>query len=331
MNKIPSVRKMMNNNDVYIERILPKAGELNVKQGTKTEPFTKMGITKVAYGELPIKGALKLEGKKRTGDFFYTGDTIGRLKGKKIVAPFDGRIQKVEDGYLYEQEERDFWLLSGVWGEVVAVEKGKSVLLKTQTIDLHLAACTKISYAGELIVFPNPSKLLELQYLEKFSKDSFGKIIYLGDHVDVAAVEKAANLGVAGLLAGSAAREAFALAKENEMFLGIFSGFGEIPTPKPVYDFLKEISNRFVFLQGSRGIVRIPSPQRFSEDNVTAPNDLGSLTELREGLRVQVLSYPEFGKMGVVEKITEDGQIHVKLDQNSETIPVQIPNILALE
>lgn len=330
MTKIPKLSKIVKNNDVYVERVLPKEGKLNVKVGMKTEPFTKMGVTKVSYGKLPINDSFRLESKKRVGDFFYTGDTVGYVRGKKVIAPFDGRIEKVENNYLYKQDERDFWLLAGVWGEIVGVVKRRSVLLKTQTTDLHLAAYTKISYSGELIVFPNPSKILELQYLEKFLKDSFGKIIYLGDHVDVPAVEKAVNLGVAGLLAGSAAREAFSLAKENEMFLGVFSGFGEVPTPKPIYEFLNDISNRFVLLQGSRGVVRVPNPERFSENETTSDNqDL--LVELREGLRVQVLKYPEFGQVGTVQKIDDNGQIYVKLDQKAKPVQVQIPNILALE
>lgn len=328
MTYIPKVRKIMKKNNVFIERILPKEGEINIKKGTKVEPFTKLGITKVAYGSLPIKGNLKLEGKKRMGDFFYTGDTIGRVGGKKVIAPFDGRIQKIDNKVVYEQEERDFWLLAGVWGEVVGMEKGKSVLLKSQTIDLHFAACTRMSYAGELIVFPNPSKLLELQYLEKFSKDSFGKIIYLGDHVDVEAVEKAVNLGVAGLIAGSADRQAFSLAKSNNMFLGIFSGFGNIPTPKPIYEFLKDISNRFVFLQGSRGVVRVPNPKPFMPDEETTG---GMFSEIREGLTVQVLEPPFLGFVGVVERIEEGEKIFVKLYGEKKLIEVKIPNILALE
>jgi hypothetical protein len=327
---VPIVRKITKNNDVLIERALPKKGQLDAASGTKVEPFTKLGMSKVSYGSLPIGSSLKLTKGKKVGTYFYTGDTVGRIGRKKIIAPFDGYLEKIPNGYLYKQEERDFWLLAGVWGDIVDVVGNYSVLLKTQTVDLHFAACTDNSYEGELIVFPNPSELLEMQYLEKFSKDSFGKIIYIGEYLDSEVVTKAAQLGVAGLIAGSADRNAFQLAKKHNIFLGVISGFGHIPTPSYIFDFLKGVTNRFVFLQGGRGIVRIPVPKPFDVQQIKNSSVTGQLRTLKKGLKVQILEEPHFGWVGTIDRI-QKGEVYVMLDDVQDPVKVDIPNIISLE
>lgn len=328
---LPIVKKYMKNNGVLIERALPKKGELNSPIGSKVEPFTKLGVTKVSYGKLPLSKKFKIAKGKDLDTYFYTGDTLGKSGRKKVIAPFDGYLEKAQDeSFLFRQEERDYWLLSGVWGEVVNFVKGHSVLLKTQTLDLHLAACTDISHAGELIVFPNPSKLLEMQYLENYAKDSFGKNIYVGNYVNEELIKRASELGVGGVIAGSTSREAMKLAKRQNIFLGSISGFGEIPTPKYIFEILKEISSRYVFLEGGRGIVRIPVPELFSPTEVRAANYTGQLRKLKKGLKVQVFEDTYFGFVGKIESIQDDG-VRVILDDVSEPVIIKIPNILALE
>lgn len=327
---VPIVKKITRNNDIFIERVLPRKGELDAEIGSLVEPFAKLGITKVTYGKLPIASSLKITKGKDVGTYFYTGDVIGKVGKKKVVAPFDGYLEQVPNGYVYRQEERDFWLLAGVWGVVQDVVDGHSVLLKTQTIDIHLAVCTEISYAGELIVFPNPSELLEMQYLEKFSKDSFGKVLYVGHHINEDMVKKSAELGVAGLLGGSVDRDALALAKRYNIFLGAISGFGSIPTPEYIFDFLKDISNRYVFLQGGRGILRIPVSKPFTAKEVKTSTYSGQLRMLKKGLKVQILEDPHFGWVGEVSSVQEDG-VYVILDEVQDPVKVKIPNILALE
>ncbi len=327
---VPIIKKITRNNNVYIERVLPRKGELDAVVGSKVEPFSKIGITKVTYGKLPIGSSLKITKGKNVGTYFYTGDVVGKVGKKKVVAPFDGYLEQVPNGYVFRQEERDFWLLAGVWGEVADVVDNHSVLISCQVIDIHLAVCTEISYAGELIVFPNPSELLEMSYLEKFSKDSFGKVIYVGHHISTDIVTKAAELGIAGLLAGSVDRDALELAKKYQIFLGAIAGFGNIPTPSYVFEFLNDISNRYVFLQGGRGILRIPVSQPFADVEVKTSTYSGQLRQLKKGLKVQILEDPHFGWVGEVSSVQEDG-VYVILDEVQDPIKVKIPNILALE
>lgn len=328
---VPIIRQVMKNNDVLVERSLPEKGELVADVGEVVEPFTKLGMTKVSYGRLPFPRNLKISKGRDVGSYFYTGDTVGKLGRKKLIAPFDGTLTKLEDGtYLLEQEDRDYWLLSGVWGTVTSVVEKESALVKTQTMDVHLAVCTNDSYSGELIVFPNPSELLEMQYLQRFSKDPFGKVIYVGDYVSLKVAKKASSLGIGGLLCGSVDREALAYAKSKKIFLGAISGFGSIPTPEYIFDILKEVSNRYVFLQGNRGMLRIPASEPFDKKEIKTSVYTGQLRALKKNLLVQVFEEPYFGWVGRVHSI-QGIEVQVIIDEGRDPVKIKIPNIVSLE
>ena len=57
---IPILKKVTMNNDVLVERALPKKGELVATPGEVVEPFAKLGMAKVSYGVLPLKSSLKI-------------------------------------------------------------------------------------------------------------------------------------------------------------------------------------------------------------------------------------------------------------------------------
>ena len=327
---VPIVRKIIKSNDVFVERALPAKGDLVASVGESIEPFTKLGMTKVSHGKIPLNKGFKMAKGKTLGSYFYTGDTLGRVKRKRIIAPFDGQLVEKDNSFVFQQEKKDFWLLGGVWGDVTNVIEGVSALVKTQTLDIHLAVCTPNSYSGELIVFPNLSELLEMQYLEKFSKDSFGKVIYVGNYVSVDLVRKAAQLGVAGLVGGSIDRHAFVECKKANMFVGGISGFGMIPTPSYIFDVLKGVSSRYVFLQGEKQVLRIPARERFAESEVKTSKYTMQLRKLRKNLLVQVFEKPHFGWVGKVYSITGD-EIHVILDGEDDPVKIKIPNIISLE
>jgi len=325
---VPDVKKLKYSSDVLMERTLPTKGNINAKIGESVEPFTKLGMSKASFGKLTVGPHLHIAKKKAEGSFFYKDEEIGRVKSSVVKAPFNGYLKREGANFVYEQEERDYWLLSGVWGDVVNIVDERSILVKTQTVDINLAVCTRVSYAGELIVFPNPTEILEMQYLEKFAKNVAGKVIYIGPFAGMNILQKASELGVGGILAGGVDRKGFTFASETNIFLGIFSGFGQMPTPNFVYAVLKEISNRYVFLEGERNMLRIPVPGDFHEGkDVKEARNI--FVELKEEMRVQVFEQPYFGWIGRVKSI-QDNNIYVILDESGETVQVKYPNVISL-
>ena len=327
---IPVVQKIYYSKPTYIERVLPKQGELAVREGLTVDPVTRLGITKVSYGLMPIDKSLKIV-KGRTDDgFFYKGERIGRVGLNYVIAPYNGYLSKEKDKYLYHQEDRDYRLMAGVWGTVTGVVKDKSTLIKTQTVDIPFTYSVGANISGELVVFPNPSELLELQYLEHYTKGAEGKVIYIGAYASSEFLEGAVQKKVRAVLAGGADKQSFIYAKRNNLFLGVFNGYGRLPVANVAYDFLKEISSRYVFIDSKRNLLRVPVPEDFTFTHKIPTN--ASLKHLREvvpGLQVQVFIKPYFGWFGEVESVQDD-IIYVNLHNAEEKLAVSVPNILAI-
>jgi len=327
---IPSIKNVIYRNDVFMERVLASDGTFFVKVGDVVEAFTELGVSKVSYESLDLGESIKFTKGKGIGSRIISGATLGKIGSRNVKAPFTGTLVKVGEKYILEQEKKDYLLLSGLWGEVVDITEGKSVLIKTQATDLHMMACTKGVVEGELLVFPNPSDILQVQYLEKYAKNVFRKILYVGDFANLALVKKAVGLHVGGILAGSALRESFVLAKKSGVFLGVFSGFGNLPTPQNVFDTLNSVSNRFIFVRGESRIVRIPMPNAFDSAQLKkSQRHARFLRKVKKGMAVLVVDDIHFGWVGRVEKVLESS-IVVKLDENEESVELAASNVLAL-
>ncbi len=325
MNYIPVMEKVKHTNGVLLERALPSEGGLRVSVGDKVEAFSEVGFCKYASKIVKIDASVKLHKKLKQGSRVSEGTLLGRSGLRAFRAPFSGFIEMKDSNRFLLSEKEDFTLLSGVWGEVVDCIERNAVLIRTQTTDIHLMACTPGFIEGELIVFPNPTDILRLQYLRQYFKNVYRKVIYVGDYVDSEFMQSAIEYGVGAVLAGSAPRETFLLAKQHGVFLGVFSGFGNIPTPTDVFSILSNVSNRFVFVQGDKNMIRVPMPEPFL---IKKPYR-HYIKKVVKGLRVLVFTEPDFGSVGVVEKLGKTS-IVVKLEKNDRSIEVSERALVAL-
>ena len=255
---------------------------------------------------------------------FKEGGEITVTKANK-VKPYDSLGNGLQSGTSAKQSKKGFELLSGVWGEVQDVIEGNSVLLKTQVVDINLFLSTDISVAGELLVFPNPSKQLTQFYLDKFSKSNEGKIIYVGEYLDEILLDKAKQLKVSALICGSTSLQTYLIAKANKIAVGIITGFGELSTPAFVYDFLNTVSNRFVFFEGEKGFLRIPAEAPFTPKSIKPT----PIKALKKGAAVQIFKEPNTGKIGIVDTVKQTS-ILVRVDEQ-EPFEVELPNLFILE
>ena len=334
LRQIPKINKMIYKSEIFVERCLPIEGTIVVKVGDTVEPVTRLGMAKVSYGVMNIPTNLNLAKGKLEDGYFYEGEKIGNVGTKHVIAPFNGYLSKTANGtFALTQEQRDYWLLSGVWGVIADYVDKRSALIKTQALDIPLVACTHGNAAGELIVFPNPADFLTIHYLEKFAGDVSGKIIYTGDFVTPALVSRAKELNVGGIIAGSTDKSTFVLAKKQGIFLGIISAFGRTPTPPFIFDVLKQVSNRFVFVSSSRALLRLPVAAR--EDAASVSKQTSStlsqhLSEVSQGKSVQVFEKPYYGWTGIIDSVQGD-QIYVKLHDVSDLFKVSIPNVIVID
>ncbi len=324
---IPIYSKLKYSTEVLIERRLPEQGMLVVKEGDPVLPFTKIGKSKVSREFITLDPKIRLTKKAAAGDLLYKGEQMGKIGLlKSFVAPYNGYVEHNNNKLVFSQEKRDIWILSGAWGTVERIEPAMSVFIKTQTVDLDFVMHTSQNVMGELVVFPNPSELLDMEYLEKFPSSGLNKVIYVGHHIRKPVVEKAIELRMGAVFGGSIDKNAYNLARLQKLPLAIMTGFGHLETPMYVFEFLKTISNRHVLFDGVAGKLQIPMPPEnaFKKDPVT-----NTLREVKIGLKVILMEKYHFGDTGFIEDVQSE-TIYVKLDKSGETVQVRIPNIFAL-
>lgn len=322
---IPTLKKVNYIGKTTVQRNLPKKGDLVVKVGDKVVPFTKIGRTKLSKKSIPLPKKLKISSNILKQEIIYKGDKIGRLGFKKYLAPYNGTIIDTKNGLEFIEEEHDFWVLSGVWGDVKDISDNKSVSITTQTINVPFAYYSGDFTMGELVVFPNPSELLDISYLEHFSKNTESKLIYVGDFLRKTLLDKAISLGITTLIAGSTTIEIASYAKKNNINIALFSGFGELKTPEFIFNLLNDISNRHVFLYDKLKILQVPVPEDFDPDIPT----LSTLVEAQPGMEVYILATAYFGQVGKIDRV-QDTDIYVKLSSVDKVVVVSSANLFAL-
>ena len=325
---VPVVKKLIYNNEALIERSLPKDGYINVSVGDVVEPSDKLGTCKITYEIVELGPKFKPVKKKGVGSHFEAGMLVGSVGRSKFMAPFNGFLESENSGWIYRSEERDYLLLPGVWGEVIDISNNRSVLLKTQAVSVHMPISTDHFRSGELVVFPNPSDILTVQYFNNFIKSIGGKVVYVGNTITRELVNRAKEVNVGALLAGSASREVYDFAVQNGVALGLFTGFGNIDTPEYIYDFLNDITSRYVFFHGDKNSLQIPVPKENDLKPYTKPKSI--LKYLKKGMLVQILSSEHFGAIGLVDRVSKSS-IFVKLHSNDEVVEVKYPNVVAVE
>jgi hypothetical protein len=329
-NYIPVCRKLRYSDSVLIERKLPAEGDLVVKEGDIVLPFTKVGKAKISKEYFKIDEKIHLGKNSKDGAFIYKGDALGKSGlFKKVIAPYNGFVATINENKYFMQEKKDSWVLAGVWGSVTKTDPKKEVVIKTQAVDVNFVAYTPRVVMGELVVFPNPSELLDLEYLEKFSNNIKGKVIYVGHTIRKKLVERSVALKVGALIGGSMDRVVYDYAKRSNMSVGLTTGFGNLQTAPYVFEFLKTISNRHVFVDGKNGLLRVPMPADNSYKEMSMSGEFSSIVEAAPGMEVLVLEKAYFGQTGRIDSVQND-ILYVTLDKSGEKVEAHIPNVFAL-
>jgi hypothetical protein len=338
----PVLKKLIDKTDSFIERSLPVPGNLFVKENDPVKPFDRLGECVFSQKQAFYPKNLKPAKYKNNSQFYYAGSNLGKMNRKPVAAPFNGNlIKSANDSYVLQAADDKYILLSGVWGTVHKAAENRAVLIKTRTSDLLLAACTGINTSGELVVFPNPMEILEKYYLESFSKNNEGKIVYVGHFADIEVVKRAHEMGVSAVLAGSAHRDTFNYAKSEKLGFGIISGFGKLETPDQIFKLLSVIAYRYVFLYGEKNILRIPHSLDGGQDVIEdkAPKKPAKavktvkpvvIREVKKDVDIVCLQAPNFGKIGTVDSVSESS-IFVKFSSEKGSTEIKLPNFFIIE
>lgn len=318
---IPTFRNINFVEDTFIERALPSKGKILLNVGEKVSSYTKIGYSRNSIRELLIPSNFKIERKFFNSKQVKVGELVASFQNKFLFSPFDGYLENRGTSSVVVKNPEDYWLISGVSGTITAAIPSRSVLVKTSGFELKFFATSQEMCEGVLEVLPNPSELIEIEFMDKYIKNGIGKIVYTGDYLRKEMLLKAMEVGCEGLIVSSCDRDTLNLAKENNFFVGVLSGFGRIPVREKTWRFLKAYRSKYC-------IVREGSSNLFiSETGINYKND-SPYNNLRVGLDVIVLDYPYFGWEGKVEAIEREN-VRVKIVKIGEEVVTHYQNLIS--
>lgn len=312
--------------EIYLERSLPNKGKILVSSDEKIYSYTKIGYSKNSNKELIIPKILKFNSKLKNKRFIKSGDLLAWKKNNYLFAPFDGYLEDREEVKVLVKHQEDHWVLAGVSGTIEKILPSRSCLIKTSGFKIKFVETSIHEVEGELRVLPNPSELIEIDFMEKYIKNGQGRVVYTGDYLRKSLLEKAIEVGCEGLICGSCDRDTLLYAKQNNFFVGILSGFGRIPTYSKTFELLKQFDSKYVIVRDASNEIFISSENTFKKSESLIQNPF---VFLKKGMKVVCLDYPYFGWEGEVLDI-ESRFVSVKISKNNEEIKLFPSDLIAL-
>lgn len=331
------------------ERRLPLKGEVAVKKGDEVGGDSVVARTSLPGNVTTINvagrlGALQQDTPelmlKKVGEPIKKGEVIAETKGlfgllkNKIESPIDGSIESVSPitgQVILREPPQPVEVDAYVDGRVTAIFEKEGVTVET-TGSLIQGI---FGFGGERrgtvkVAVSSPEDVLDARNL---SAEMKGCVVVGGSLVTAAAINRAQELGILGLVAGgiedSAIKEvlgydigvAITGSEPVKTTVIVTEGFGKMRMAPRTFELLKELDGQRASINGATqiraGVIRpeIIVPRDAKQTSKAA----GSLEEgLRVGMQVRVIREPHFGGIGTVvglpvdlEKIETESKVRI--------------------
>jgi hypothetical protein len=299
--KIPTRKLLYTSNSVLLERRLKYKGQLLPKKGEKVNIFDVLGkgykIDQLIELPLDVAGHLNVGDKLKSGDVIGGSKflkAIGQDKGVKIN--FDGVVyfkdkEKVVVGSFVTESQ----LISGVYGKVIDVIEGKSLLINASGLVMQGVEGYGESVFGEL------KTIVSISTINPKLK---GKVIVYSEKVTRETLDKLISEGVIGIIVGGLTQEDYWYLIEKEMPFVMVHGFGDIAIDTALVLETSDLQNRFAYLRPGVSQVLI-------SENIVKPSELHDFAEVKVGGAVISVAPKSFGSYGKIEEILEGGKLRV--------------------
>lgn len=234
----------------------------------------KVIFSKKAFVErrLPVTGR---------GDFFVE-------EGSK-VRPFDF-VAEIKDTIRQR-------LTAGVGGEVVKLLPGKAVLIKTSAVIVRGVIGKGDDDEGEIRIAADHDAPIEPSSVDA---GCAGDVLVGGFVPALEVFKKAEAAGARGIVCGGADFSAF---QKSNLPTLLIEGFGRPPLNRRVFEFLKKVEGRHIFLSPGHEELLVA---RLGEEVEEGPEMSEVFAKLEEGMAVQIFVTSCFGQMGKVTKVLKD-------------------------
>lgn len=337
-----------------IIRTLPTKGELKVREGQQVSPDEIIGSALFASGFRIVNLAAELSvNPKEAGNYLvkslneriYRGELLAFKKGglfgdkKMITAPTDGTLEFLnpKTGELkISFFPKKVNLPSGVFGIVEKVDPERcQLIIRTQVSRINGVFGTGRMREGILHILGKKDEL----YNGTIQGGVFeGHILVGGSLFFKDTISWAISQGIKGLISGginasdyramAGGRLLFPKKLDNDIGIAlvICEGFGAVPIGDDIFNILSAYQGKFVFIDGNKGIINLPS---FSSASLTkvrnttlAPlqdYESSGTIELKVGLRVKIVGNSYFGAQGKI----------LAIDKSETLLPSGLRTVLA--
>ncbi len=344
---------------IRVRRSLPVPGEILVQRGEKVE-----ALQVVARAEVPrryrvidvarllgrLDGPMEQVMAKGEGEAVKLHEIIAVAKGglpffqRPVRAPADGRIAAIGQGWvLLETEAAMVEVQAFINGIVSFVAEGQAVVIEGKGTKIE-AAC---GFGGEACgslkrLIESPFEPLTAEALDSSVTDA---ILLGGSSVDEAALRRAEELHVRGIITGSFEAGLLKLDPPVRVRVVATEGFGNLPISPYTFGVLFSLGGKEVSIRGYTPGWQAPEEGPVDEPAVVmatttrmAPLTLSAAETppekpavVRPGSRVRVTYGHLLGSIGIVASLPDQNQVLesglslpgavVKFDDTSHYIP----------
>ncbi len=340
-------------------RKLPSKGEVLVKKGDKVT-YESIVARAMILGDLRTANVatdLQIEpyrtmdgytlGLKRyllknIGDEVEKDELVALKKGafglkflrRQFISPFKGTIEYISDTsgqMLIREPEVPLELDAYITGEVIDVLENEGVTIQTAATFVQGIFGIGGETHGELMsIVDSPNEVLTAGHLGKECK---GKILLAGSNVEAAALHRAIEVGVLGLITGGMECKdliefmgytigvAITGHEEVGLTLIITEGFSTMEMSKKTFDILGKCEGKLACINGSTqiraGVIRpeiiVPLPNVDVDSIVTFEETIKM--GMKANTRIRLIREPYFGALGYIVNLPKHLQ---KLDTESK-------------
>jgi hypothetical protein len=349
-------------------RRLPIKGDVLVKVGDSVDPDTAVAraLLPGALQTLKLAEKLGVESKDvraairiKEGDAVEKGQIVAETKGmfgmfkQTIICDFTGTIESISDvtgNALVREPSIPVEINAYIQGKVADTMPEEGATIETRCAMIQGIFGVGGERTGTVrVVVSKPDEVLDASTIQDSDK---GKILVGGSGITADAIQKAASLGVMGLVAGGVKDSdltkflgydiGVAITGQENISLSIMvtEGFGFLQMADRTFELFKSLEGQSASMNGATqiraGVIRPEVIVPLAAD-AAAAKAATDVLELKIGTPIRVIREPYFGDLGkvtelpaqlvVVDSGTEVRVLRAKLDKSGEEVTVPRANV----
>ena len=274
----------------------------------------------VMADEIEPSLVVKLGSPIKKGQLLGEKKSFLRIFGSTVASPIDGTfesVSKVTGQAVLREPPSPVEVKAYIDGTVVEVIPNEGVVIESEAALVQgIFGLAGEAHAELVVVGKTPDAMLEPAHLDKAHA---GKIVIGGGLTTLAAMRRAIELGVAGVVVGGFSYQdvkellgydvgvAVTGTEELGTTLVLTEGFGGISMAAATYELLARHAGRAASISGATqiraGVIR---PEVIIPDPIDAPASAqinGHAVGLEIGAPVRVIRAPHFGAIGAVSAL----------------------------